>query len=233
MKEESLKIRKVQGYFNTMLFRDLIEHYRLANPEVVRYVLKRMMLNITKPTSVNAIFNDLKSQGRRIDKNRLYELAEMVCDTFMFFKVGRWSASLIKEANRLPKYYFIDNGMRNAVILPQSDDNGKLLENIVYLHLRRNINPMQKITYFNEGNECDFVVQTDEHIERLVQVCWTLSDDDTRERELRGLKSAADATGCDNCMIITFDEEDEVDYKGLCVCSAGMEMARFRNYLTG
>lgn len=217
MKEESLKIRKVQGYFNTMLFRDLIEHYRLANPEVVRYVLKRMMLNITKPTSVNAIFNDLKSQGRRIDKNRLYELAEMVCDTFMFFKVGRWSASLIKEANRLPKYYFIDNGMRNAVILPQSDDNGKLLENIVYLHLRRNINPMQKITYFNEGNECDFVVQTDEHIERLVQVYWTLSDDDTRERELRGLKSAADVTGCDNCMIITFDEEDEVDYKGLCV----------------
>lgn len=65
----------------------------------------------------------------------------MACDSFMFFKVNRRSASMIKEASRLPKYYFIDNGMRNAVVLPQSDDDGKLLENIVFLHLRRHLDP--------------------------------------------------------------------------------------------
>lgn len=62
MKEPSLKLRKVQGYFNTMLFRDMVEHYGLSNPETVKYFLKRMMLNITKPTSVHTIYNDLKSQ---------------------------------------------------------------------------------------------------------------------------------------------------------------------------
>jgi len=217
LKEESLKIRKVQGYFNTMLFRDLVEHYSLSSPDTVRYFLKRMMLNITKPTSINAIFNDLKSQGRKVDKNRLYGLAEMTCDTFMFFKVNRWSSSLIKESSRLPKYYFTDNGMRNAVILPQSDDNGKLLENAVFLHLRRHTDPMQKITYFNEGCECDFIVQREEYIESVIQVCWTLSEAETRSRELRGLKAAADATGCHNCLIITFEEDVEVEYEGLHV----------------
>lgn len=217
MSEESLKIRKVQGYFNTMLFRDLVEHYNLSSPDTVRYFLKRLMLNISKPTSINAIYNDIKSQGRKVDKNRLYELADMAGDTFMFYKVGRWSKSLIKETSLLPKYYFVDNGMRNAVIMPQSDDDGKLLENAVYMHLRRHSGPDRKISYFSEGYECDFVLQTEEYIELLIQVCWSLADNDTLNRELRGIKTAADMTGCRNCVIVTFDEEDELEYDGLLV----------------
>lgn len=215
MEEESLKMRKVQSYFNTMLFRDLVEHYHLSSPEVIKYFLKRLMLNITKPTSINSIFNDLKSQGKKIDKNRLYDLADMACETFMFFRLNCWSASLIKESSRLPKYYCIDNGMRNAIILPQSDDDGKLLENAVFLHLRRHLSPMQKITYFNEDVECDFVVQCEEHIEQLIQVCWSIAEPSTRSRELRGLKTAADVTGCRNCIIVTLDEEESIEADGL------------------
>ena len=127
MKEESLRIRMVQGYFNTMLFRDLVEHYHLSNPEVAKYFIKRLMLNLSKPTSVHAIYNDLKSQGRKIDKNRLYELTDMACEIFLLFRVGKWSKSLIKESSGLPKYYCIDNGMRQSILMPQSDDDGKLL----------------------------------------------------------------------------------------------------------
>lgn len=217
MKEKSLQIRKVQAYFNTMLFRDLIEHYALSSPETVRYFLKRLMANLSKPTSINAIFNDLKSQGKKLDKNKLYELADMTCNIFMFFKVNRWSESLIKENTRLPKYYFIDNGMRNAVIMPQNDDDGKLLENAVFLHLRRFLDPMRKITYFNEDVECDFVVQQDEHIEKLIQVCWSLADGNTLQRELRGLKVASKITGCRDCSIITFDESDEIMVDGIMI----------------
>lgn len=217
MQEESLKIRKLQGYFNTMLFRDMVEHYGLSSPEIVRYFLRRLMMNITKPTSINAIYNDIKSQGRKVDKNRLYEVADMACNIFLFYRVNRWSPSLIKETNRLPKYYFIDNGMRNALLMPQSGDDGKLLENAVYLSLRRNIEPFQKITYFDEGVECDFVVQSEEHIDALIQVCYTMEDQATRERELRGLRAAMKATGCKNCYIVTFDEEDETDLDGVAV----------------
>ena len=217
MKEESLKIRKLQGYFNTMLFRDLIEHYSLSNHETVRYFLKRLMLNLTKPTSINAIFNDLKSQGRKLDKNKLYDLADMACEIFMFFRVNKWSPSMITEASSQPKYYFIDNGMRNSVVMPYSDDDGKLLENIVFLHLRRYLDPSMKITYFSEKVECDFVVQHDEKIEQLIQVCWDTSSLHTRERELRGIYAAHIATRCKNCILITLEEEEEVIHNDLTV----------------
>lgn len=217
MSERSLQLRKVQGYFNTMLFRDLVEHYRLSSPEVVRYFLRRIMANLTKPTSVNAIYNDLKSQGRRVDKNRLYEIAEMACEIFLFFKVGRWSRSIISEAMRLPKYYVIDNGLRQSLVMPQSDDDGKLLENAVFLVLRRHLGPMQKISYFMETHECDFVVQTEEHIEELIQVCWTLADDDILTRELRGLREASETTGCRRCTIVTFGEKDTINHDNLIV----------------
>lgn len=210
MEEESLKIRKVQGYYNTMLFRDLMEHYKLPNVEIVKYLLKRMMLNITKPTSINAIYNDLKSQGRKVDKNKLYDFAQMACDSFMFYKVNKWSKSYINETSRLPKYYFIDNGMRNSLLMPQSDDDGKLLENAVYMHLRRHLDPMRKITYYSEESECDFVVQHDESIELLIQVCWEINDNNTLNRELRGLNMASKRTNCTNCLIITMEDETSV-----------------------
>jgi len=69
MNEESLKIRKVLDYFNTMLFRDLVEHYNLSRPDIVRYFPKRMILNMTKPTSINATYNDLNRRGGKLTKN--------------------------------------------------------------------------------------------------------------------------------------------------------------------
>ena len=217
MNEESLRIRKVQGYFNTMLFRDLIEHYSLSSPEIIRYLLKRMLLNLTKPTSINNIYNDLKSQGRKVDKNKLYDLAQWSCDTFMFYSVNRWSPSLIKENARTPKYYFTDNGMRNAVILPQSNDDGKLLENAVFLNLKRHSDSFRKITYFADKQECDFVIQRDEYIEMLIQVSWTISDPETFNREIKGLRAASMATKCTNCFIVTFDEERTIEAEGLTI----------------
>lgn len=215
MNEDSLKIRKVQGYFNTMLFRDLMEHYGLSNPEIVRYFIKRLMANITKPTSINNIYNDIKSQGKRVDKNRLYECAEMLCDIFMFFRVNKWSPSLIKESGSQPKYYFIDNGMRNAILLPQSGDEGKLLENMVFLHLRRHLDWSYKISYFSDKYECDFVVQQDEYVRRLIQVCWSIENTDTRNREIRGIVTASKTTGCIECLIVTFEEEEELLCEGV------------------
>lgn len=217
MEEESLKLRKIQGYFNTMLFRDLVEHFSLSRPEIIKYLIKRLMLNISKPTSINAIYNDIKSQGNKADKNRLYELVQMACDIFMFYKVNKWSKSLINETNRLPKYYCTDNGMRNAVLLPQSEDAGKLLENAVFMHLRRHVNPSYKITYFSEDCECDFVVQHDEYIKQLIQVCWSIDNIETRRRELRGIVTASKITGCNNCNIITFDDEEEIESGDLTI----------------
>ena len=68
-----------------MLFRDLIEHYKITTPpEVIRYFLKRVMINLTKPTSVNNIYNELKSHGLKVSKDSLYLWLEYACKIITF-----------------------------------------------------------------------------------------------------------------------------------------------------
>lgn len=163
------KIKILQSYFNTMLFRDMIEHYGIsASPSVVRYFLKRVMNNITKPTSVNNIYNELKSQGMRVSKDSLYQWLDYACNIFLLRKVPKYTQSIVKQNLSPAKYYIADFAMRNAILLPQSDDEGKALENIVYMMLERDLGEEDQVFYFNETVECDFVVVKADHVEQLI-----------------------------------------------------------------
>ena len=109
------KVKILQTYFDTMLLKDLVEHYGISNIEVMRYFLKRIMVNLTKPTSVRAIHGDIKSRGLKVSKDALYDWANYACDVFMFISISNYSRSLQKSASSQPKYYCIDNGLRDAV----------------------------------------------------------------------------------------------------------------------
>ena len=125
-KNRSEQTKLLQGYFDTMLLNDLAEHYHISNIPVLRYFLKRIMSNLSKPTSILAIYNDIKSQGLKISKDDLYQWADYACSIFMFVRVPKYERSLAKEQRSQCKYYCIDNGLRNSVLLPQSGDDGKL-----------------------------------------------------------------------------------------------------------
>ncbi len=204
------KAKILQGYFDTMLLKDLVEHYNLSNIEVIRYFLKRLMANLSKPTSIRAIHGDIKSRGLKVSKDDLYDWANYACDIFMFLRVPNYSKSLQKSESSQPKYYCIDNGLRDAVLLPQSGDDGKKLENTVFLQLYRQRTPIDKIYYYQGKGECDFVIQRGIDVDRLIQVTWDMQDEDTRSREINGLLEASKATGCKNLYIITYDSAEEI-----------------------
>lgn len=206
----SEQIKLLHGYFDTMILKDMVEHYRISNIGMVRYFVKRIMSNLTKPTSINAIYKDIKSQGLKVTKDDLYLWADYACDIFLFIRIPKYERSLSKEQKSLDKYYCIDNGLRSAVIMPQSNDNGKNLENSVFMNLYRNRMPSDKISYYQGNSECDFVIQREESVVELIQVTWDMSDAETKEREIRGIMEASSATGCDNMKIITIDYEDVI-----------------------
>lgn len=211
------KIKILQSYFNTMLFRDMMEHYHIgASPSVVRYFLKRVMNNLTKPTSVNNIYNDLKSQGLKVSKDSLYLWLDYACNIFLFRKVEKYEASLVRQRSAPAKYYVEDIALRNAVLLPESEDVGKALENLVFQHLERTLPEGSRIFYYQESRECDFVVQRGERVEELIQVCWAISDDNV-EREAEGLLAASRATGCPNCRIVTASQKQTVVRDGISI----------------
>ena len=189
----------------------------------MRYFLKRVMLNLTKTTSINAILNDMRSSGVSVSKDDLYNWADWAVEAYLFVRYPKYSPSLVKENQSLRKYYVIDTGMRQAVLLPQSEDKGKLLENIVALELFRRRGADRKMFYWQEGRECDFVVQRDEHVEELIQVTWDMVDEDTRKREIEGIKEAAKGTQCDKLTIITREQKETIVEDGVKIEVVGIE----------
>lgn len=212
---ETERVKLLQAYFNTMLFRDMIEHYNIsASPSVVRYFLKRVFNNITKPSSVNNIYNDLKSQGLKLSKDSLYQWLDYACNISLLHKVPKYSKSIIKQSTSLSKYYVVDFALAKSVLLPQSEEKGKALENAVYMHLARHLNENEQIYYFNEGAECDFVIANDEGVKELIQVCWELDEFNT-PRECGGLCAASAATGCKKISIVTCNQAQSIHYGDL------------------
>lgn len=212
-----LKERILQEYFFVMLYKDLVERYEIKNPAPVRYFTKRVMSNLTKPTSINRIYNELKSQGVSIGKNTLYDLIVQTESIYLFFSLTKYEPSLVKESTGDKKYYCIDNGLRSVLLSPQSEDNGKLLENLVYLHLRRNLGAESGLHFYKNKKECDFVQTSHGEVTHLIQVTYTLANEDTRAREVEGLLEAARTTGCSNLLILTLEEEEEIETDGYTV----------------
>lgn len=221
--DKTTKLKRLQAYFNTMLLRDLVERHKIKNIEGLRYFLKRIMINITKTTSINNIYNDMRSNGANVNKDDLYDWADWAVESYMFIRFPKYYTSFVKENQSLRKYYVIDTGMRQAVLMPQSTDCGKLLENVVGIELFRRRGEERKIFYWQDKHECDFVVQRDEQVEELIQVCWEMSDDETRKRETAGLIEAAKGTKCDKLTIVTRYQNESIEINGYTIQMVGIE----------
>lgn len=208
-KEVSAKFRILQGYFDTMILRDFVEHWSIPDPALLRHFLKRVMGGIANPLSVNAIYNEVKSLGFKVSKNTLYDWLDKACGIYLFLEAPKFSRSVARERQAMSKYYVVDNGLRTATLLAQADDDGKQLENTVFMHLFRNKGPLGKICHYRERQDCDFVVCRETDVDRLVQVSWSLEDPVTRKREIAGIVEAAHELSCSDLVIVTHDEEGE------------------------
>ena len=215
----SLNYKRLQSYFDTMLLKDFIEHFGVKNVLALRFFLKRVMAGIANPLSVNAIYGEIKAQGLRVSKDELYAWLQDACDIYLFVRMPKYSRSVAKQASAMAKYYVADNGLRNAVIPMQSDDDGKQLENTVFLELNRRRTGMETVAYYQDRGECDFVISEGETVRRLVQVTWDMSVADgrgraTRMREIGGLVEAAESLHCEDLTVVTHDEEATIEEKG-------------------
>jgi len=203
--DETLYDKILQEYYNTMLFKDLVERYEIKQVHVLKYFLKRLFASITKDVSVNKIYNELKSQGIKTGKNLLYEFLEAVEDIYLMTILQKYDASIVKQALSEKKIYCIDNGLINAVTFRFSKDMGKLLENLIGIELLKK----GKKTFFYRGKvECDFITVEKDAVNMAIQVSLSLADPSTREREIKGLLAACKTFGLARGFIITDDDED-------------------------
>ena len=111
---------------------------------------------------------------------------------------------------RPKKVYTIDTAFAKANSLSFSKDEGRLLENMVFLELRRNDS---EIYYFREHGECDFIVKNGTTITHIVQVCQVVHYDNY-EREVGGLLEALNFFEQNEGVIITLDQDDVLKEEG-------------------
>ncbi len=192
--------------FNDILIRDIAVRYNVKNVMVLQQLAAWLVSNTGKPYSGNSIRKIFQISS----SSSMMDYLSFFTDAYLFFYLPKFSYSHKVQLVNPKKVYCIDNGFIDINSVSFNDDNGRLLENMVFLQLRRNT---PELYYFSEKKECDFVVFQNGKLRSLYQVSWQL-DQNNLDRELAGLVEAMNYFGQKHAKIITFDQSDTFSIEG-------------------
>jgi predicted AAA+ superfamily ATPase len=220
LEDDSLRIAYLQEYYNTMLLRDIVEFHHLSNFQYIRALFHLAATSIGQPVSVRRFFNHLKSMGYSVGLNSLYEVMDHAEDAYLFKRIGRYDHSSSKSEKSDKKLYWLDHGLLQAMVGASAVGKGTILENSVFLHLYRTYGSMyqsQVFYYSDQSHECDFVVSRGDEGPLPIQVCWSMEQLQTRDREVKGLLKACKYAGANAGLILTLDESGSWEEDGVAI----------------
>lgn len=193
----------LSSLFNRIVFGDLITRYQIRNDFALKILVRKLAESVKQPSSYTRLANVVSSVGKKISVDTVIDYVKYMEESWLLLPFENISAKLNeKESNR--KYYLTDNGIMNLFL---TDPNTSLLENIVAINLRRYYG--KEVYFYNSQIEVDFYVP-DESL--AVQVCYSLQDVETRDREFEALLKMSNRLNVNYLMAITKDEESEVEY---------------------
>lgn len=194
----------LRSLLRDVVIRDIAVRRNIKNEHIILSLAMHLISNVGKEISYNNISKliGIKSVRSTID------YCDYLKESYLFDFVPRFSFSIKQQLINPKKIYGIDTGMANANSLSFSEDYGRMLENAVFLHLRRFT---KNIFYYKDDtSECDFLIKKNERIVYAVQVCWHLTEDNLK-REIAGLANAMKTTNCQKSLIVTFNQEDSFE----------------------
>ena len=195
-------------YINVVLYRDLIERYKIENIEVARFLLYSAIQSFTKEFSLNKIFRQLK-QKTEVSNKTIYNYSNYLEEILFSFFLRKFHFSYKKSLLSIPKIYINDTGLASSIIR-FSSDIGKFMENLVFLELKKKeLNNIFEIFYWKDyqQREVDFVIKEGLKIKQLVQVTYTSGRDEIEKREIKSLIKAFETFKKDKpeLLVITWD----------------------------
>jgi uncharacterized protein len=199
----------LQEYMSTVLYRDIVERYNVSATHALRSLLNHCLRNSATLFSITKMHHSLKSLGYEIGKNTLYDYMDYFEDAYCIFSVSKYDLSQRKAAGAVKKIFAVDQGLITAVSMSSNFDLAAQLETAVFAFLRRTTS---EIFYYRtiDGKEVDFFALMPDQTMHLFQVCLTMKDPKTRQREISALVTAMEELKLIQGTIITLDEEDEV-----------------------
>lgn len=179
----------LEGIYHTILLKDIVTRKKIGDPMMLQSVIEYMFDNIGNLCSSTKIANTMTSAGRKISVPTVESYLDALTDSFILYKIGRYDIKGKQHLSTGAKYYAADIGMRYYLLGTKTGDMGRVLENIVYLELRRR---GYEIYVGKLGDaEVDFIAVGAEG-EEYYQVSQSVMSEETLKRELASLEAVKD-----------------------------------------
>jgi predicted AAA+ superfamily ATPase len=185
----TLQVELLQGYVDTVLFRDVIERYAVSQVSALRWVIRHCLRNPAASMSVHRLFLDLKAQGHAVSKDSVHALLAHLIDSYLIATVSLHTASERQRNSNPRKVYPADPGLIHAFDFQGRTNLGHALETAVFNQLQRHGAEVEYIRT-TDGYEVDFYAHYRAGRPSMLQVCADPTSEQTRMREVRALSSA-------------------------------------------
>jgi uncharacterized protein len=197
----------LKSLYESILYRDVMARHNLTGERELKELVYLLASNAARPFSNNRLAAAVGLKNATTVKNYL----DFLQDTYLLFAVNKFDFSARKQLQNARKIYFIDNALIRKLGFIFSEDKGRFLENMVFVELRRR---GREVFYFRGKSECDFLIRDGIKITGAIQVCYSLSEMETREREVKGLLEALVTYNLDDGLILTNDTEEILEQQG-------------------
>lgn len=201
----SQNVEELKQLYQDVLLKDLIVRFKIRDVKAFRELALFLISNAASLASFNNLKKLLGFKSVTTVKNHVDFLEE----AYLIFSVPKFDYSLKKQIINERKIYAIDTGIINSVAFSFSENLGHILENAVYIELKRR---GYSIYYHRDKKECDFLIKQGTRITQAIQVTETLNMK-TKDREIDGLVEAMKYHRLSGGAIITFDQEEEFKIK--------------------
>ncbi len=200
----------LRGVYQSILIKDMLPRKQIYAERSFEGVINYVMDSIGSSLSPNSIARTLANENKAVDSRTVNTYLKSLCDSFVLYKAKRFDIKSKQNLTTKEKYYTVDLGFRNLLLGKEvGQDAGHLLENIIYLELRRRGNEIW-VGKIGE-REVDFVARDNEGYLTYYQVAYTVRDETVLERELTPFDKIPDHNPK---ILITLDPE-EVSRRGV------------------
>ena len=201
----------MRSIYESILLNDIVKRYNIADANMLESITKFVMHNIGNRTSPTTIANTMTSNHRKIDAKTVDRYLRGLTESLMFYEARRYNIKGKEVLTTMNKYYVADIGMRNMLVKGKESDIGHILENIVYLELKRRGYEVY-VGQLGPDGEVDFVAMKEGKLE-YYQVSETTLDENVLRRELAPLQKIKDNYPK---YLLTLDTLfGEMDYEGI------------------
>lgn len=177
------------GIFNTVFVKDVVQRNEIRNGVKISNLNRFMMRNIGDRVSIRSAAGYLTSTSSKTNPETVDSYISMLESAMLFYRAKRMASATKDYLRTSEKFYCTDIGIRNSLVPPHPDDIDGIMENIVFMELKKKYGTV--CTYDVDGKEVDFAVWT-QNYKAYYQVCSDISSADTLKRELAPLKAITD-----------------------------------------